>query len=163
MILPLRQLHQRMVIVLGIVLPIAFALGIGERMPVPKVSGLPEGLAPTPVKFDAVEWTQNQFFPKEAIQARLLRERKDSGHYAIQFSVPKDFLEPDLLVYWDPSSQNVSQSLPENAILQGGFGTMALPLSDEATQASGVFVLYSLANNEIVDVSMPVNVSTPAK
>jgi hypothetical protein len=163
MILPLRQLHQRVVIILGIVLPVAFAVGVGERKPVPKIPELPAALASAPMKFGAVEWRQNQFFPKETIQAELLRENQDSGRYAIQFTVSKTFLEPDLLVYWVPGGQIISQSLPENGILLGGFGPMALPLPDEAMQSAGVFILYSLADNEIVDVSLAVNINTPPR
>jgi hypothetical protein len=157
MILPLRQLHRRIVIVLAIVMPVALAVAVDERKPIPKVPGLPATLAPAPFEFDAIVWAQKQLFPGEVIQAQILRQANSTGHYAIQFSFPKDFLKPDLLVYWVRGGDIISQDLPKNAILLGGFGSIPLPLSDDVTQSAGAFLLYSLADNKVVDVSGPVN------
>jgi hypothetical protein len=144
-----------MMIMLGIFLPITLVFGVAWRKPVPEVSQLPTGLAVHPQKFDAVEWTQDNFFPKAAIQARLIREQKGWGSYAMAFSAPKNFLKPDLLVYWIAGSSDGVGTLPNNAVLLGGFGPIPLPLPDAVTQSVGEVVLYSLADNEIVDISKP--------
>jgi hypothetical protein len=160
MIFPLRQLHRRMVMILGIVMPVALAVAVGERKPIPKVPELPTVLAPAPFKFDEIVWSQKQLFPKEAIHGEILKETKAARRYAVQFSIPKDFLQPDLLVYWVRGGDMILQDLPNDAILLGGFGSIPLPLSDEVIQSAGAFVLYSLADNKIVDVSDPVNIYT---
>src|SRR5215208_6851605 len=100
MIRPLRQRHRRMVTVIGVLLPIAFAAGITARKPAPAVARLPAALAGTPQHFEAVEWVRDDLFTKTAIQVRLLREKVGAGHSAVALLAPKDFLKPDLIVYW---------------------------------------------------------------
>ena len=146
-----------MVIALGIFLPVAFAVGIAARKPVPTVAELPTALVAMPQKFDAIKWERADLFSKSPIQVRLLREQKDAGRFAIVFSADKDFTKPDLIVYWVAGNPSTSDTLPANAILLGTFSATALPLSDVVAQSSGVLILYSLADNEIVDVSKPIN------
>ncbi len=45
MILPLRKLHRRLFIALSIALPVAFAIGINGRRPVPVAISLPDEIA----------------------------------------------------------------------------------------------------------------------
>jgi hypothetical protein len=49
----------------------------------------------------------------------------------------------------------VAAALPENATLLGEFSSAALALPPEAAATNGVLVLYSLADNELVDESQP--------
>jgi hypothetical protein len=50
--------------------------------------------------------------------------------------------------------------LPGNAQLLGAFNSSsALVLPAEAATQTGVLILYSLADNEIVDVSKPIRVN----
>src|SRR5215208_1792159 len=100
MIRPLRQRHRRMVKVIGVLLPIAFAAGIAARKPAPTAARLPAALAGTVQHFEAVEWERDDLFRKTAIRVRLLRERVGAGHSAVTLFAPKDFLKPDLIVYW---------------------------------------------------------------
>lgn len=159
MIRPLRQRHRRTFIALGIFLPVALAVGIAARKPVPTVAELPAALATTLQKFTAVEWSRADLFAKSPVQVRLLREQKNSGQFAVEFSAAKDFVPPDLIVYWVAGNSSPTDTLPANAILLGSFSATALPLADEIVKSAGALILYSLANGEIVDVSKPIQFS----
>src|SRR6266566_8126153 len=162
MIRPLRQRHRRMVIVLGVFLPVTFAVGIAARKPLPSVASLPAGLFASPQTFAVTEWERADLFTKTPIQVRLLRESAGAGHFAVEFSAAKDFVKPDLIVYWVTCSQNITDTLPENAWLLGTFNSsVALSLSPDAEPGSGVLVLYSLADQEIVEVSKPFALEEP--
>src|SRR5712671_5900637 len=152
---PLRQRHRHVVIALGIFLPIAFGVGIVARRPAPSMDSLPNGLVAAPQKFAATEWERNDLFVKSPILIRLLRENTNTGRFAVAFSAAKDFVKPDLMVYWVAGNSTNAGTLPENATLLGGFFSAALPLPSEAATNSGVLVLYSLADNEIVEMSKP--------
>ena len=163
MIRSLRQQHRRTFIALGIFLPIAFAVGLTARQRVPTVAELPAALAATSQKFAAVEWERTDLFAKSPVQVRLLREQKDAGRFAIAFSAAKDFVKPDLIVYWVAGNQSTTDTFPANAILLGSFSATALPLSDEVSKSNGALILYSLADNEIVAASKPVRFNDSAK
>src|SRR5439155_9931764 len=154
--------HRRMVIVLGVFLPIAFVIGIAARKSVPGITSLPKELVASPQKFSVTEWERADLFTKTPIQVRLLRESAGAGHFAVEFSAAKDFVKPDLIVYWVSGSQSITDTLPENARLLGTFNSsMALTLSPDAAPGSGVLVLYSLADQEIVKVSKPFALQKP--
>ena len=156
MIRPLRQRHRRMVIVLGVFLPIAFAVGIAARKSVPDMPALPKELVASPQTFAVTEWERADLFTKTPIQVRLLRESAGVAHFAVAFSAAKDFVKPDLIVYWVAGSPNLTDKLPDNARLLGAFdSSMALSLPPDAASGSGALVLYSLADQEIVEVSKP--------
>ena len=72
-------------------------------------------------------------------------------------SAPRDFVKPDLMVYWVAGSTKIAESLPNNALLLGSFSLAGLTLPSNVPSESGNLVLYSLANNEIVDVSRPLH------
>lgn len=152
MILPLRQRHRRIFAVLGVVLPIAFVVGIAARKPAPTVEALPAGLEAAFQNFFATEWKRDDLFAKVPAQVQLLRETTTS-RLAISFSAPNDFAKPDLLVYWAARNTSITDTLPENAQLLGAFSSAALPLPEAASITEGALVLFSLADNEIVDVS----------
>ena len=154
MIRPLRERHRRMVIVLGVFLPVAFAVGIAARKPVPGMTSLPKELAASSQKFAVTEWERADLFTKSPIQVRLLRENAGAGHFAVEFSAAKDFLKPDLIVYWVAVGTRITNTIPDHAFLLGSFNSSAaLPLPLEAGSASGVLVLYSLADHVIVEIS----------
>jgi hypothetical protein len=159
---PLRQRHRHMVIALGLVLPVAFAAGIAARRPAPTVAALPPRLVVAPQHFEAVEWESAGLFPKSPLQTRLLRQRKDTGLFAIAFTADRHFVKPDLIVYWAAGNPKVAQKLPDNVALLGSFTPcVALSLPKDAFPAGGVLVLYSLADQEIVDVSKPLTLQKP--
>jgi len=156
MILSLRQRHRRMFAVIGIVIPVAFAVGIAARKPVPSVTSLPMGLTASSKKFGPTEWERADLFAKTSVTIRLLRERAVASHFAVSFAAPKDFVKPDLIVYWVAGNPNITDALPDNARLLGAFNSsVALPLPPDIASGTGVLVLYSLADQEVVEVSKP--------
>jgi hypothetical protein len=145
-----------MVIALGVFLPVAFAVGIAARKPVAVMTSLPKELLMSSQKFAATEWEHADLFTKMPVQVRLLRESAGTGRFAVEFSATKDFVKPDLIVYWVAGNPNITDKLPDNARLLGAFNlSAALMLSPDAASGSGVLVLYSLADREIVEVSKP--------
>jgi hypothetical protein len=163
MIRPLRQRHRHIVIALGIFLPVAFAVGIAARRSVPEVNSLPKELAPAVAQFEAQEWQRADLFTKSPVQIRLMREHSGAGKFAVELSAAKDFVKPDLIVYWVAGNPTITDKLPDNSILLGSFSTQPLPLSDEIANSTGQLVLFSLADNEIVDVSKPTRLNDSAK
>ena len=162
MIAALRQRHRRMFAVLGMLVPIAFGLGIAARRPVPSVQALPAELAQTRGEFNTTVWERNDLFAKSPVATRLLREGK-TGRFGVTLTAGSDFLKPDLIVYWVAGNPAVTNSLPDDARLLGTFGTAALALPADATTTDGKLVLYSLADNEIVDVSKPTRFNDSTK
>jgi hypothetical protein len=159
MILPLRQRHRRIAISLGVVLPILFIAGIAARKPVPSMPSLPSEtgtFAPGPA---TRVWARSDLFAKTAVQVRLVRENVANGRAALEFSATRDLVKPDLIVYWIAGNPKVIETLPDNALLLGAFSSPSLLLPPKVSTESGVLVLYSLANNEIVDVSKPLQLT----
>jgi hypothetical protein len=144
-----------MVAVLGVLLPVVLVVGIAARKPVPGMTSLPAELVASRKNFAAIEWERADLFTKTPIQVRLLREGSGAGRFAIKLSAAKDFVKPDLIVYWIAGNPNLTDTLPDNARLLGGFEAKALQLPGEAGETNGVLVLFSLANGEVVDVSQP--------
>ena len=152
-----------MFLALGIFLPVTFAVGIAARKHAPTVTELPSSLVATSETFKSVAWERADLFAKSPVQVRLLREKTNSGRFAVAFSAPKAFAQPDLIVYWVAGNPNLADSLPDRAILLGTFSAAALPLRDEIAKTSGVIILYSLANGEIVDALKPILVNDSTK
>lgn len=155
MIRPLRKRHRHMVVVIGVFLPVAFAVGIAVRKPVPVVNSLPPELAPVASHFELPAWQRADLFAKSPVTVYLMREHGGAERWAIGFSAAKDFVKPDLIVYWVVENQTIKDTLPDNAILLGSFSSTPLALPDEAAQSTSRLVLFSLADNEIVDASKP--------
>jgi hypothetical protein len=125
---------------------------------------LPGGLSAPVDTFPVCEWERNDLFVKSPIQVRLVREKRDSGALAVRFSTAKGyFIQPDLMVYWSAGQPTFNNKLPGPAKLLGGFNSGTLPLPGEAAATNGVLVLYSLADNEIVDVSKLIQFHQPTK
>jgi hypothetical protein len=77
-------------------------------------------------------------------------------------AVAKDFVKPDLIVYWVAGSPSITDMLPNNARLLGALSSsVALSLPPDAASGSGVLILYSLADQELVEVSKPFRVQKP--
>ena len=152
MIRPLRIRHRRIFTVLGLVLPIAFGLGIAARKPVPQMNTVPAGFNVTSQPFAAVIWERSDLFTNAPVQVRLL---SDNGRFAVACTTPADFAKPDLLVYWSGRGAQITDALPNDAILLGVFSSASRPLPPETASRDGALVLFSLADNEIVAVSKP--------
>ncbi len=128
MIRSLRQRHRRTFLTLGIFLPVVFVLGIAARKPLPEIKSLPSEISPAISSSAAEVWSRADFFPNSPVQTRLLREQGGTGKFAVAFSAAKDFVKPDLLVYWLDGNPNATNALPDNAILLGAFNAPELPL-----------------------------------
>jgi hypothetical protein len=156
MIRPLRQRHRRTMIALGIVLPMAFVIGIAARRPVPVMGELPMALVPVAGNWESAGPERSDLFTKAPVTVRLLRVPGETRVSAVQLSAGKDFLKPDLLVYWVAGAVRVTDKLPDQAVLLGVFQTsVALPLPRNAPATGGSLVLYSLADQEVVVASAP--------
>jgi hypothetical protein len=151
MIRPLRQRHRAMVCTLGALLPIAFAVGLAARKPLPVAATVPVGLAGQANDFGRVVWTKADIWPGQRIITRLRRDATSSVAVELLF---RDLMKPDVLVYWAAGQETVSAGLPENARLLGALANRApLPIPSDVRGEAGRFVLYSLADHEVVAVS----------
>jgi hypothetical protein len=156
MIRPLRQRHARIFAVLAVSLPVAFAVGVAARKPVPTIETLPAALKPETAAFTAIIWSHNDFFSKTPIRAVLLRENAETGRYAIQLFASAHFAKPDLLIYWSRGFNKSGNEIPDGAVLLGVLGeSVPMQLPVEISSGSGTLVLYSPADGEVVDVSKP--------
>jgi len=156
MIRPLRQIHRRVTAVLGVVLPTAFFVGIAARQSVPGVMPGPGIMAMQMGSTTSPGWEHVGHFPKAPVVIELLRSETMPHRVAIRLSASPEFLKPDLLVYWADKRPDRNDSLPPDAILLGAFASGPLWLPDEVAAAEGCLILFSLADQEIVDVSKPV-------
>jgi hypothetical protein len=155
MIRPLRQRHRRVFAIIGVLLPLAFGGGIVARRTVLETSILPPELSTTPAQtFTAIGYERDDVFENAPVKLRLWRDLS-TGQFAVGFGVPKDFVKPDLIAYWITGQPTNRTELPTNAILLGSFVAATLPLPAEAATAKGSLILFSLADQEIVDISKP--------
>lgn len=159
MIRPLRIHHRRIFTLLGVLLPVAFGLGIAARKPVPEMSAVPAGLNPATPQFTSMVWERNDVFTNAPVQVRLLQ---GGGRFAIACTGAAGFAKPDLLVYWSAGGPPNADALPNDAVLLGGFSSIALPLPAAASDHSGVLILFSLADNEVFTVSRPIHFNPSA-
>ena len=151
MIRPLRQRHRAMVCTLGILLPVAFAVGLVARRPVPVVASLPPGLAAQAEDFGQVVWTKADLWPGQSIVTTLRRDAANSVVVELMFY---DLAKPDVLVYWAAGKERDIEGLPDNARLLGALSNRTpLPIPADTRGNVGRFILYSLADHEIVGAS----------
>lgn len=155
MILSLRQRHRHMFTALGLLLPVALIVGVAARKAAPSVAALPAGLETSSQHFTSTEWVRDDLFGETLIQARLLRESTSAGRFAVSLVGPKDFAKPDLIVYWVAGASSNSTNVPDGARLLGAFSAGALMLPAEILSDEGALMLFSLADQEVVDVSKP--------
>ncbi len=155
MTLRLRQRHRLAWAILGLALPLGFAVGVVWRPTFPQqLAAVPEPATETQL-FTATDYERGDWFGKAPVRVRLWREQ-GTARLAIGLAADKDFVKPDLLVYWSAVQIPESGALPGNAKLLGAFAAGPLVLPPEASTANGRVILFSLANQEIVDVSQPI-------
>jgi hypothetical protein len=161
MILALRRSHRRIFTVLSVFLPLMFALGIAARRTVPYQATLPPELSSWTQTFTATD-ERGDLFDESPVRIRLWREQ-ERGLSAVGFTASHDFLKPDLMAYWSVGYPTTGGRLPPDARLLGAFAAGPLVLPPEASRVDGHLILFSLANQEIVDVSKPVRFSDSIK
>jgi hypothetical protein len=162
MTLPLRRRHRRIIVVLAVLLPLLFVVGISLRRNVPQSENLPAELSPQPVTFTATGYEREDLFEKSPVRVRIFRD-DESGTLAVGLTAPRDFLKPDLMVYWSDSRLAASETLPADAKLLGAFVSAVLVLPTEASTTDGQLTLFSVANHKIVDVSKPTRFTDSTK
>ena len=151
MIRPLRQRHRVIVCSLGVLLPVAFATGLVARKPVPVAASLPLELAGQEKDFGKVLWTKADIWPAQRIITRLRQDA--AGSVAVELMI-RDLAKPDVLVYWAAGKEAAVEGLPDNARLLGALSNRSpLPIPADVRGESGRFLLYSLADHELVAAS----------
>jgi hypothetical protein len=159
MILRLRQRHRRVFIALGIFLPVALAVGIAARRPIPVMENL-SGLTSVQMNFPIVVWTNKARFAQLPIEVELQRESENRGYFGAKLTADKNFLAADALVYWVTGDSTSTNALPRGALLLGSFdSSTTLPIPPRAeTMVPGELLLYSLANKQVLGISTPFTV-----
>ena len=151
MIRPLRQRHQVIICTLGVLLPVAFAAGLVARKPVPLAATMPPGLAGQGNDFGRVLWTKADIWPGQRIITSLRRDSTGSVAVELMF---RDLAKPDVLVYWAAGKEAAAEGLPDNARLLGALSNrLPLLIPADVRGETGCFVVYSLANHEVVAAS----------
>jgi hypothetical protein len=155
MIRPLRQRHRPIVSLLAALLPVTLAVAVAARKPFPAGASFLSNSTGPGARFPAFARERDDLFTATGTRVRLLRESPGAGRFAVELLGAKDFAKPDLLVYWVEGIPSGIARLPENARLLGAFNPpAALPLPPDAGRG-GYLVLYSLADQMIVEVSKP--------
>lgn len=152
MIRPLRIRHRRIFTMLGLLLPVAFGLGIAARKPVPQMNLGSFALNLSGASSAHLLWERSDLFTNAPVLVRLSHA---DGEPIMNCTATADFVKPDLLVYWSSHRTPISDSLPGDAVLLGGFSTPNLRLPHDAVNRAGTLMLFSLADNELVAVSKP--------
>jgi hypothetical protein len=151
MIQPLRKMHRFIFFALGIALPVLFIAGLASRhAPLPAIGTVESKLAQLNAGTEFVLTHGSSKFT-----VRLVENKK--GRMEREFLVipASEFLAPDVLVYW--SETQPGASLSPNAKLLGKLGPGELYRI--ASGSGGYFVLYSVAQNEVLG-SVPVGATT---
>jgi len=138
MIQPLRQVHARMFLALGIVLPVLFIAGVRSRR-------IPAVKAHTKMRTSPANAEQEHTVLNDGtrLAARVFR---DASGTAVEISSSSDLLAPDVLVY--ASASESKHDVPPDAVLLGSFisgNTYRLPSAN-----SRFVLLYSLARKELL-------------
>jgi hypothetical protein len=133
---------------LGVLLPVAFAVGLVARQRVPVTAIVPPGLVHQGKDFGRVVWTKTDIWPGQRIITSLRRDTTGSVAVELMF---RDLAKPDVLVYWAAGKEAMGEGLPGNARLLGGLSNRTpLPIPVAVRGEIGRFVLYSLADHEVV-------------
>jgi len=151
MIRPLRQRHRVMVCTLGVVLPVAFAVGVVARKPVPIAPTISAALTGQATDFDQAVWTKVDLWNDQHIITSL--RQNPAGSVAVELMF-QNLAKPDVLVYWAVGKASAIEGLPDNARLLGALSNRSpLPIPADVCGEAGRLFLYSLADHEVVAAS----------
>ena len=151
MIQPLRKMHRTIFTVLGIALPVLFIAGLASRHAPLSPVGTVEGKLAQ--RNGGTEFVLNHGSSK--FKVRLVESKKGGSEREFLAIPASGFLAPDVFVYW--SETQPGPSLSPNAKLLGKLG--AGELYRVPSGSGGYFVLYSVAQNEVLG-SVPVGAGT---
>src|SRR5439155_14503893 len=148
---PLRKMHRTIFFLLGIALPLLFIAGLASRhAPLSTVGTAENKLAQ---RSDGTEFVLNRGSSKFTV--RLVENRKRGPQREFTAIPDSGFLAPDVFVYW--SEAKPGASISPNARLLGKLGPRELYRIPSGSD--GYFVLYSVAQNEVLG-SIPVGAAT---
>jgi len=136
MIQPLRRIHGRMFLALGIVLPILFVAGVRSRR-------IPTAKAHTETSKSPANAERTILIDGTRLAARVFRDASGS---AVEITSTSELLVPDVLVY--ASASESKHEVPPDAVLLGSLvsgKTYRLPSAN-----SRFVLLYSLARKELL-------------
>jgi hypothetical protein len=151
MIQPLRKMHRTIFFLLGIALPALFIAGLASRhAPLFSVGPVENKLAQ---KNGGTEFVLVRGASKFTV--RLMENRKGGREREFLAIADSGFLAPDVFVYW--SETQPGASISPNAKLLGKLGPSELYRIPAGS--GGYFVLYSVAQNEVLG-SVPVGAAT---
>ena len=151
MIQPVRKMHRFIFFALGIALPVLFIAGqLSRRSPLPAIGTVQSKLAQLN---GGTEFVLNHGSSK--FKVRLVESKKGGSEREFLAIPASGFLAPDVFVYW--SRTQPGASLSPNAKLLGKLG--AGELYRVPSGSGGYFVLYSVAQNEVLG-SVPVGAGT---
>lgn len=160
MIHSLRQRHRWTVCALAVVLPVAFAIGIAARQTIPLANPAAINLGVGPDVDGTIVWSAPNGWPGKRISTTLWSD--PLGALAVEFTFD-ELAGPDVLVYWLEGDTLLKDRLPENAQLLGPFSNREkLPFPGRPRGQRGRFLLYSLANHEVIATSRAVSLQPPA-
>jgi hypothetical protein len=149
MIQPLRTVHRRAFVALGLVLPAILVVGQALRHPPSPVNGssdrIPDG--------QFVMKKSDRMWQKHAMVTEFYGDAKDATASYVVLRPAQDLNEPDLLLYWTEVAVE-GNTLPRDARLLGAFAPGKIFLLNANGQRSGRLVLYSGAHQTIVDTSL---------
>lgn len=159
MILELRQKHRHIMSAMAAILPIVLIVGVNARRPIPVLDAAPSVLMNSQTA-DQRLWTRNDLWPSHQILTTLRGASNRSRTIEFAFS---ELIGPDVLVYWTAGERTPNRrGLPKNAQFLGALADRErLELPTTLQRARGRFVLYSLANQEIVLASELLTLATP--
>ena len=145
------------VLALSALLPTSFVLGIASRRPVPPIQALPAGLSAQAGQISQSVWVRDDLWEKMPLRTRLV---SDAAHasLALEVTASSALVLPDVLLYWVPAGSKLDDSLPGDAVLCGAWiqePPTPVLVPQPARGSQGRLILYSLANHEIVNVSIP--------
>jgi len=154
MILSLRQRHRRIFRVIACVLPIVMVVGIAARRSAPLVTALPPAVTGVSDEARVTEWERSDLFPDTPLVIRAARSL--NGEFTLTCAVRPGVAKPDVIVYWVPGSISHTRVVPDSAILLGSLSAEVWRLPASAGQEDGSLLLFSLADQAVIDRSQPV-------
>ena len=150
MIHSLRKRHRRASMVLAVLVPGLFAIGLGMRTEWPDAMKI--GTGPRSAQVGGID----DLWSTDGARTTLVQVRDGSRRIVIEGPDPFVAIIADPLLYWAVEERDFGDSLPEGAVFLGPFDSSSgviLSSTPDVTEASGRLIVYSLARQEIVAVS----------
>ena len=147
MIQPLRAVHRRTFVALGVVLPAILMIGLGARRP----SLGPSVYADVAAAENVVSESSN-LWQKHSIRSTFYSKPDRPLDSYVELLSAQELNESDLLLYWAANAPE-GNVLPGDAQLAGAFSTgrvFLLPLNEKG---AGHLVLFSPAHQTVFDAA----------